>query len=97
MIRWLNPRNGDLSALAVVVTLCAAALCGWACWARMAAAGADSLQFGAAVMGAMAPIAWALAPVAIFKNGAERSGYIALCVGISAVALAFLLFPEVFA
>ena len=98
MIRWLNPKNGDLSPLAAVATATATVLVGGACWLRLHGVGADNdLQFGAAICGAMMPAAWSLRPVSIFKNRAERVGYLALCVGITIVVLVFLAVPEVFA
>ena len=97
MFKWLNPKNGDLTLAAIAVTLGAAAPLAGACSARMAAAGADGeLQIGAAIVGAMAPIAWGLLPSAVFKNRIERAGFIALCVALTTIALAFISAPQVF-
>lgn len=97
MFKWLNPKNGDLSSAAVVVTLGAAVPLAWASWASVTAAGAEGeVQIGAAIIGAMAPIGWALTPSMVFKNRVERAGFIALCVAMSAVALAFILTPQAF-
>ena len=97
-MKWLNPKNGDLTLSALAATVVVAGAVAFLCWSRTGAAGVDEeLRNMSAWFGAMAVFAWTLSTAAVFKGRLERLGFLASCVGLSACALAFILVPQVFA